>query len=197
MAYGTWGVNRSADDISSFVRLIQFHYSSTGGASVVWKNTLPIWLSKRQCLLLVLTAGIFLGIPNCASRNNPLSAQASAMTLVSPVAGQRFSLSDSIFVKWISNPDSIGTLPLNSFTRVFSLDSGKSWITMNYNPASAIQDSNVYQFEWTGVDTTQINPVTLLPLTKADFLHKGVVVEIVSYPPESVKRQSGYIFFYE
>ncbi len=147
-------------------------------------------------LVLACTVCISMCVPGCTSKSgNPVAPAASALTLVSPAGGEHYSFSDTILVRWTVNPDSVGTPPLHSFTRAFSLDSGKDWISMSYNSASAIQDSNVYQETWKGLDTTQINPVTLLPLTKADFLNKGVVVEIVSYPPESFTRRSGYLFF--
>jgi hypothetical protein len=160
----------------------------------LYKN-LP-W-TKKQCLMLGLAAAVSLGIPSCPSKNNPVSAPATALTLVAPVGGERYSFTDTIPVKWIANPDSIGTPSLHSFTRAYSLDSGRNWISLSYNTASAIQDSNVYQLTWIGLDTTQPNPVTSQPLTKADFLNRGVVVEIVSYPPENITRRSGYIFFHE
>ncbi len=153
--------------------------------------------AKNRALFLGLALGIFLCVPGCTPKNNPVTPQASALTLVSPAGGETYSFSDTIVVKWIGNPDSIGTPPLHSFTRAFSLDSGKDWISLSYNTASAIQDSNVYQETWIGLDTSEVNPATSLPLTKADFLNKGVVVEIVSYPPESITRRSGYIFFHQ
>jgi hypothetical protein len=146
----------------------------------------------------ISAAMLSLFLINCNSKSNPAAPAATAMTLVSPVGGTQYSFTDTIIVKWIANPDSLGNQPLPSFNREFSLDSGKNWVHMTASPASYIDNGDdVYQETWTGLDTTQVNPVTFQPLTKSDFLNKGVIVHIVSYPPKLVTRQSGYIFFHE
>ena len=148
-------------------------------------------------VLGISAAALSLFIINCNSKSNPAAPVATAMTLVSPVGGEHFSFADTIIIKWIANPDSLGNQPLPSFNREFSLDSGKNWVHMTASSASYIDNGDdVYQETWTGLDTTQVNPVTYQPLTKNDFLNKGVIVHIVSYPPKLVTRQSGYIFFH-
>jgi hypothetical protein len=126
-----------------------------------------------------------------------LSVKNTALILVSPIGGESFSFTDTILVKWIANVDSLGLQEIRSYAMQFSLDSGRSWIEMTYPPASGIADSNVYQIAWQGLDTAQVDPVTYQPLTKADFLNKGVLVHIVSYPPKRITRTSGFVFFHE
>jgi hypothetical protein len=122
----------------------------------------------------------------------------NALALESPTGGESFSFQDSITVRWTGNPDSIGNPPLQSFTMEFSLDTGKNWIKMSYPTESVLDNSDgIYQISWIGLDTTFLNPVTFDPLTKSDFLNKGVIIHIISYPPKSITRQSGYIFFHE
>jgi hypothetical protein len=121
----------------------------------------------------------------------------TALILAAPVGGESYSFSQTIPVKWIANADTLGVQVLQSFTRRFSLDSGLNWVPMNYNTATATEDSTTYQIDWNGLDTTQVNPVTFQPLTKADFLNRGILVQIVSYPPKLITRVSGYIFFHE
>jgi hypothetical protein len=135
---------------------------------------------------------------HCNSNNNPVApANKTALTLVSPVGGEHFSFTDTIIVKWIANVDSLGLPDLLSYAKQFSLDSGKSWIELLYPAASGIADSNVYQITWKGLDTTQVDPITYQPLTKTDFLNKGILVHIVSYPPKKITRVSGFFFFHE
>jgi hypothetical protein len=122
----------------------------------------------------------------------------NALALESPTGGESFSLQDSITVRWTGNPDSIGNPPLQSFTMEFSLDTGKNWIKMSYPTESVLDNSDgIYQISWIGLDTAFLNPVTFQPLAKDDFLNKGVIISIASYPPKSITRQSGFLFFHE
>jgi hypothetical protein len=122
----------------------------------------------------------------------------NALAIETPVGGESFSFQNTIPVRWTGNPDSIGNPPLQSFTMEFSLDTGKTWIKMSYPTESVLDNSDgIYQISWIGLDTTFLNPVTFDPLTKSDFLNKGVIIHIISYPPKNITRQSGYIFFHE
>jgi hypothetical protein len=128
-----------------------------------------------------------------------VTADNSALLLISPAGGEQYSLSEPVTVRWITNPDSIGTPVLTSFTRVYSIDSGMNWIPMSYDTKSAVHTngSPEYQFDWNVLDTSQINPATSAPMTKADFLNKGVLVKIGSYPPNRGTQISGFFFFHE
>jgi hypothetical protein len=122
----------------------------------------------------------------------------NALAIETPVGGESFSFLDTIPVRWTGNPDSISTPPLQSFTLEFSLDTGKTWVKMSYPTESVLDNSDgIYQISWIGLDTAFLNPVTFQPLTKADFLNKGIVIHIASYPPKLITRQSGYLFFHE
>ena len=158
----------------------------------------PFFLLARNCIPVAVFSFLAFFTMHCNSNNNPVApANKTALTLVAPVGGEHFSFTDTILVKWIANVDSLGLPDLRSFAMQFTLDSGKSWIQMSYPAASGITDSNVYQITWTGLDTTQVDPVTYLPLTKADFLNKGIIARVVSYPPKRITRSSGFIFFHE
>lgn len=147
-------------------------------------------------LLAVLVGAVSLLTISCNSKN-PVAPAATAMTLVSPLGGTSYSFTDTIIVKWTANPDSLGNQILQSFTREYSLDSGKTWIKMTANPASFIDPGNdTYQQTWIGFDSTQVDPVTYSPLTKNDFLNRGVLAHVISYPPKLITRQSGFIFFH-
>jgi hypothetical protein len=126
-----------------------------------------------------------------------ISITNTALVLASPAGGENFSFTDSIPVKWIGNVDSLGLQELRSYAMQFSLDSGRSWIEMSHPLESEIADSNVYRIAWKGLDTAQVDPLTYQSLTKADFLNKGILAHIVSYPPKKITRASGFFFFHE
>jgi hypothetical protein len=155
-------------------------------------------LKFKSCVFFLgLISSISFSFISCNSKD-PVTPAATALTLLAPANGASFSFNDTITVKWKGNPDSIGTPPLQSFTMEYSLDSGFTWIKMTYAPESVLDDQNGnYQMGWLGLDTNYLNPVTMQPLTKSDFLNKGIIIHIVSYPPKSITRQSGYIFFHE
>jgi hypothetical protein len=126
-----------------------------------------------------------------------ISIKNTALVLAYPAGGESLSFTDTILVKWIANVDSLGLQEIRSYAMQYSLDSGRSWIEMSHPLESEIADSNVYRIAWQGLDTAQVDPVTFQPLTKADFLNKGVLVHIVSYPPKKITRASGFFSFHE
>jgi hypothetical protein len=160
------------------------------------KSRIPLTISLNPIFLLAIISALSL----FSCHKNPVApSPIPAITLISPVGGEKFLLSQPVAVAWRVNPDSVGLPVVTSFTRVFSLDSGLNWLPMSYTPATARLDSAnaEYHFDWNVVDTTQINPATYLPLSKADFLNKGILTKIVSYPPNRVTRISGFFFFHE
>jgi hypothetical protein len=128
-----------------------------------------------------------------------LTFSITSLIVAAPVGGESYSFTQTIPVKWTVNPDSIATNPIGSFAHQFSLDSGLNWVNTTYDPATAIHVEGMsdYLLNWIGLDTTQVNPITFQPLTKADFLNKGVLIRIVSYGERGRTRLSGYIFFHE
>ncbi len=151
---------------------------------------------KKVCLTVGVVSLFSFTMMQCDSSTNPAPAPATAMTLVSPIGGENYKFDSLITVKWIGNPDSIGTPALRSFTMQFSLDSGKNWIKMKDSVSLANTDGSTYQIAWKGLDTSQVNPVTFANLTKTDFLNKGILAEVISYPPKQITRKSGYFFFH-
>jgi hypothetical protein len=184
--------------------------ASSGGAVASYSisPTLPAGLTLNTA------TGVMTGTPTTGSPSTVYTVTATnaggsattnvtitvdkSLSIVTPVGGEHYSFTDQITVKWTDNPDSIGTPTLQSFTTEFSLDSGKTWVKMTYPPESVIDNSNgIYQISWIGLDTTFLNPVTFQPLTKADFLNKGIIIHVISYPPKMITRQSGFIFFHD
>lgn len=134
--------------------------------------------SLRWIGLVALAA---IGALQCNSANNPTAPPvvAPAISLLSPKGGEDFSLADSIIVKWQVNSDSIGTPNIHTFTLQFSMDSGKNWAKMTLPSASQIADT--YTVAWI-LDTTQFNAVTGSNFVYNDFLNKGILARVQSYP---------------
>jgi len=137
---------------------------------------------------------------HCDSGTNPAPAPTikAGVTIVTPVAGNDFGVFDSIPVKWIGNPDSIGTPTLQSFTLAFSVDTGKHWTTMKYSPATATTIDTAYSIAWT-IDTSRTNPVTGISYKPVDFTNKGIVIKVQSYPRgdgSNCQTKSGFITFH-
>jgi hypothetical protein len=127
----------------------------------------------------------------------PIDSNALAMTLIQPLGGEQFSVNDTVLVKWNADSAIIGIQPLPSFTKQFSIDSGKNWIKMTYDPSTAIDDDHDhFTLPWQVLDTNDYILSESRYITKDDFLNKGVLIRIVSYPPNSFTKKSGFIFFH-
>jgi hypothetical protein len=111
-----------------------------------------------------------------------------AVNITSPVGGNSFAITDSIPVQWYVNPDTVGRPNLHSFNVFFSLDSGKDLPKITYPASTAVTVDSAYSVKWV-IDTTLINPITGVAYTAADFINRGVVIEVHSYP-------NGEGFFY-
>lgn len=125
-------------------------------------------------------------------------ATETALTITAPKTGESFPLNGPIVVKWHVNTDTLNASNIHSYLKQFTLDSGKSWHDMTVLPGSEITDSNKYQITWIGLDTTQFKCDTCsTTFSKADFLNKGVKLQVISYPPNQRFGYTGFITFHE
>jgi hypothetical protein len=157
-------------------------------------------MKKILASLGVASLTIFWAI-RCDNASAPaVVTPAAAVTITTPHGGEDYALfTDTILVKWTINRDSVLSIPnINSISKLFSLDSGRTWNPMAVKDGSALSDSLNYQVTWIGLDTTMQNERTFLNFTKADFLNKGIKLRIETYPPhQKIGISSGYIRFHE
>jgi hypothetical protein len=136
--------------------------------------------------------------PEEANGPNPLDSNDLAFAIVQPRTGDRFSVKDTVTVIWNSNVAIIGTQPQRSFIKEFSLDSGKSWNLMRYNPLAVVDSGNIhFVLPWIVLDTNEYYPAQDRNFIQEDFLNKEIQIHIISYPPESFTKTVGNIRFHE
>jgi hypothetical protein len=152
---------------------------------------------KKICASLGMASLMTLCAVRCDSDNPAAPQPTEALTLVTPKGGENFSINDTVPVKWFINQDSLNASNINSYLKQYSPDSGKNWYDMAVKPGSAKTDSNKYQITWLVVDTSTFNNTTQANFTKADYLNRGILVQVISYPPHSKIGSSGFIHFHE
>jgi hypothetical protein len=138
-------------------------------------------ITKVVYICVCISAALFC-LLHCDSGTSTTPAKKpDAINITSPVGGNSFAITDSIPVQWFVNADTVGLPNLHSFNIYFSLDSGKDMPKITYPTSTATTNDSAYSVKWV-IDTTLTNPATGNAYTVADFLNRGVFIEVHSYP---------------
>ncbi len=152
---------------------------------------------EKICSTFGMASLVILCAIQCDSSNLISPPNADPLAILSPRGGEKYSLTDSLPVRWMVNTDSLNASNIHSYLKQFTLDSGKTWNDMSVKLKSEITDSNQYQITWIVLDTSMFNNATQANFTKMDFLNRDLKLRVVSYPPHSKTGYTGYIHFTE